>query len=169
MSARFIELAGSVGQVVEGRVVSVLDAGAFVDIGGAEGLLHVDDMSRTGERDPRALVWVGRVLQVRIISVDVARRRVSLSLRDPSEDPWLRALETYPVGTIRRALVTSHVAVPSGDCVFVQLEPGVDALVHPSDLPMATTAQDFPLGALVMVRVLSIDVDRHRVSAAIDS
>jgi ribosomal protein S1 len=146
----------------------VLEAGAFVDIGGVVGLLHVDDMGWADERDPKAFVWKGRVLKVRIAAVDVAKRRVSLTLEDPNDDPWKRAKGTYRVGTILRARVVSHVSVASGQCLFVQLEPGVDALVHHSDFPEGQRASDFPPGGVVMVRIVSLDVERRRVSAAID-
>jgi ribosomal protein S1 len=165
---RITELADAVGRELEGTVTRVLDFGAFVDLGGIEGLLHVDDMSWTGERDPKAFVWKGRVLQVKLASVDVAKRRVSLTLKDPSGDPWKRALDDYPVGSIRRARVVSHVSVASAQCLFVQLEAGVDALVHHSDLPEGQAASGFSPGSLVVVRIVSVDVERRRVSAAID-
>jgi ribosomal protein S1 len=165
---RLTQLAAAVGGEIEGTVVSVLEHGAFVDLGGVEGLLHVDDMSWTGELDPKAFVWEGRVIRVRIASVDLEKRRVSLTLRDLSEDPWKRAFDAYPTGTIRRARVISHASLASGQSLFVQLEPGIDALVHHSDFPAGKTASDFSRDDLVMVRILSVDVERRRIGAAID-
>lgn len=164
-----MELARAIGETVEGRVISVLSVGAFLDLGGADGLLHRDDAGLDRDADLSSLLWVGRVLEVRILSVDVERGRVSLGLRDDADDPWRHAAARYPNGRVLRAKVLNPVAIASGVCLFVELEPRVDALILPTDFPAGKLATDFAPGERVFVEILEVDGARRRVRARMGS
>lgn len=119
-----------VGSVVHGTVRSLLDYGAFVDIGGIDGMLHVADISHGRVNKPSDVLTVGQELDVRILKVDPAKQRVSLGLKQLQADPWTTAAEKYTVGS----RVRGTVARVTDFGAFVELEPGLDGLIHLSEM-----------------------------------
>ncbi len=118
----------SVGDTVEGVVKNVTDFGAFIDLGGADGLLHISEMSWGRVENPKKVFSVGE--QVRVLIKDIKGDKIALSLKFPEENPWMNASEKYAAGNI----VTGKVARMTDFGAFVELEPGVDALLHVSQI-----------------------------------
>jgi small subunit ribosomal protein S1 len=118
------------GAVVQGTVRSLLDYGAFVDIGGIDGMLHVADISHGRVNKPADVLTIGQQLDVKILKVDPAKQRVSLGLKQLQPDPWSTAAEKYEVG----ARVRGTVARVTDFGAFVELEPGLDGLIHLSEM-----------------------------------
>ena len=117
-----------VGDVVEGTVKNITDFGAFVDLGGADGLLHISEMSWGRVENPKKVFKVGQKL--RVLVKDIQGEKIALSLKFPDENPWVGAAEKYAVGTI----VTGKIARMTDFGAFVELEPGIDALLHVSQI-----------------------------------
>ena len=117
-----------VGDVVEGVVKSVVDFGAFVDIGGADGLLHISEMSWGRVENPKKVFNIGD--KVTVLIKDIQGEKIALSLKFPEENPWLKAEEKYKVGSV----VTGKVARMTDFGAFVELESGIDALLHVSQI-----------------------------------
>jgi small subunit ribosomal protein S1 len=118
------------GQVRTGVVRSVRDFGAFVDLGGADGLLHVSEMSWSRVSDPNAVVQVGQSVKVVVLKVDREHRKLSLGLKQLQASPWDNIDQRYPIGTIVKGKVTKLMEFGA----FVELEPGVEGLIHISEL-----------------------------------
>ena len=116
------------GDVVEGTVKNITDFGAFVDLGGADGLLHISEMSWGRVENPKKVFKVGQ--QLRVLIKDIQGTKIALSLKFPEENPWAGAAEKYAVGTV----VTGSVARMTDFGAFVELEPGIDALLHVSQI-----------------------------------
>jgi small subunit ribosomal protein S1 len=150
------------GAVMTGRVVSVPDFGAFVDLGGVQGLLHVSEMSWTRVSNPNEVVAIGDQITVRVLRVDDANGKIALGLKQLQDDPWTTAAEKFPVGQVRTGKVTRIAEFG----VFVELEPGFTGL-----LPAAETGTDrgvdlrraFPIGSDVEVVVLEVDSAARRI------
>ena len=117
-----------VGDVVEGTIKNVTDFGAFIDLGGADGLLHISEMSWGRVENPKKTFKVGEKLKVLI--KDISGDKIALSLKFADQNPWLTAAEKYAAGNV----VTGHVARMTDFGAFVELEPGVDALLHVSQI-----------------------------------
>ena len=117
-----------VGDIVEGTVKNITDFGAFVDLGGADGLLHISEMSWGRVENPKKVFKVGQKL--RVLVKDIQGEKIALSLKFPDENPWVGAAEKYAVGTI----VTGKIARMTDFGAFVELEPGIDALLHVSQI-----------------------------------
>ena len=153
----------AVGQIREGTVRSVQQYGAFVDLGGVDGLLHVSAMSHTRVSDPKKFVKEGDKVQVMILGVDHEKKRVSLGLKQLSKDPWEMVESEFPVGTRVKGIVKRTVDFGA----FVELKPGVEGLVHVSQI--ATKRINKPSdvvkeGQEIEAKVLSIDMDKKRIS-----
>lgn len=118
----------TVGDVVEGVVKNITDFGAFIDLGGADGLLHISEMSWGRVDNPKSIVAVGD--KIRVLIKDIKGDRIALSLKFEDQNPWLSADEKYAVGTV----VTGKVARMTDFGAFVELEPGIDALLHVSQI-----------------------------------
>ncbi|HYF79010.1 MAG TPA: 30S ribosomal protein S1, partial [Symbiobacteriaceae bacterium] len=118
------------GQVREGTVKSLTDFGAFIDLGGVDGLLHISEMSYGRIKHPSQVIKEGEKLQVKVLRLDREKKKVSLGLKQVMSDPWATAVERYAEGTI----VTGTVARLATFGAFVELEPGVDGLIHISQL-----------------------------------
>jgi ribosomal protein S1 len=118
----------SIGDVAEGVVKNVTDFGAFIDLGGADGLLHISEMSWGHVENPKKVFKVGE--QVRVLIKNINGEKIALSMKFPDENPWRSAAEKYSVGTV----VTGRVARMTDFGAFVELEPGVDALLHVSQI-----------------------------------
>ena len=118
----------SVGDIVDGTVKNITDFGAFIDLGGADGLLHISEMSWGRVDNPKSIVKVGD--QVRVLIKDIRGERIALSMKFDDQNPWLTAAEKYAAGTV----ITGRVARMTYFGAFVELEPGVDALLHVSQI-----------------------------------
>jgi len=152
------------GAVVKGVVKNLTDYGAFVDLGGIDGLLHITDMAWKRVRHPSEVVNVGDELEVRVLRFDRERNRVSLGLKQLGEDPWVAISRRYPTGT---RLIGKVSNVTDYGC-FVELEPGVEGLVHVSEMDWTNKnvnpAKIVQVGDEVEVMVLDVDEERRRIS-----
>ena len=154
------------GQVRKGVVSSIVNFGAFVDLGGVDGLVHVSELSWKHIDHPSEVVSVGEEVTVEVLDVDLDRERVSLSLKATQEDPWRIFARTHAVGQIVPGKVTK--LVPFG--AFVRVEEGIEGLVHISEL--AQRHVDVPdqivtVGEELMVKVIDIDLERRRISLSL--
>lgn len=155
------------GQIVKGTVKTIMPYGAFVDIGGMDGLLHIKDMAFTRVEKPEDVVRTGQQIEVMVLKVDRENRKIGLGLKQVMPDPWNDADLKWPVDTT----VTGRVTRLEGFGAFVELEPGVEGLVpisemtferrikHPSEIVKA--------GEVIKVRVLSVDLAQRRISLSI--
>ncbi len=154
------------GDLREGVVSSVVNFGAFVDLGGMDGLVHVSELSWQHVSHPGEVVSVGDKVQVRVLEVDRDRERISLSIRQTREDPWEEFVRTAEVGAILDGRVTK--TVPFG--AFVSVGEGVEGLVHVSEIAMhhvESPELELSIGQQVRVKITEIDADRRRVSLSI--
>ena len=154
------------GQVRPGVVSSIVNFGAFVDLGGVDGLVHVSELSWKHIDHPNEIVEVGQEVTVEVLDVDMDRERVSLSLKATQEDPWQTFARTHAIGQIVPGKVTK--LVPFG--AFVRVEDGIEGLVHISEL--AQRHVDLPeqvakVGDELFVKVIDIDLERRRISRSL--
>ena len=152
-----------VGMRLKGTVSSIVDFGAFVDLGGIDGLVHISELSWNHVNHPSEVVKVGQEVEVQVLDVDLNRERISLGLKQTTEDPWRSLVKKYPVDAIVEGTVTKLVTFGA----FVDLGEGVEGLVHISE--MAKQHVDQPsqvcqVGDKVQVKVMEIDLDRRRIS-----
>jgi len=151
------------GQVREGVVKSLTDFGAFVDMGGTDGLLHISEMSWGRIQHPSELLSVGDTIKVKVLRLDREREKISLGLRQVSPNPWDTIQERYPEGAIFDGKVVRLATFG----VFVELEPGVDGLVHVSQLAdyrVDSPAEIVKVGDIIRVKVLYVDPQQRRIS-----
>lgn len=151
------------GMRLKGTVSSIVDFGAFVDLGGIDGLIHISELSWSHVNHPSEVVKVGEEVEVEVLDVDLQRERISLGLKQTTEDPWTKLVETYPVGTITDGKVTK--IVPFG--VFIELGDNVEGLVHISEMALKhidSPAQVVHVGDTVKVKVMDVNVERRRIS-----
>lgn len=154
------------GQVRKGVVSSIVNFGAFVDLGGVDGLVHVSELSWKHIDHPSEVVAVGDEVTVEVLDVDLDRERVSLSLKATMEDPWRVFARTHAVGQIVPGKVTK--LVPFG--AFVRVEEGIEGLVHISELAerhVEVPDQVVKVGDEAMVKVIDIDLERRRISLSL--
>jgi len=164
MQARFAEL--KVGDEVEGVVTGVIDFGAFVNVDGIEGLIHISEISWERVEDPRKYVKVGETVTAKIIAID--KDRLSLSLKQMQEDPWLNEVKAFKKGDIVEGKITR--ITPFG--AFVQLSPAVEALVHVSEMSDEETVDPekiFQLNEKKQFKVLDIDTDARKIALSLKS
>jgi len=154
------------GQVRTGRVTSVADFGAFVDIGGADGLVHLTELSWTPVGHPRDVVKVGDQVEVLVLGVDRDKKKIALSLKRLREEPWDKLGDRFFVGQVVPARITKLAAFGA----FAELEPGIEGLIHISELsderiqnPRTVVRE----GDQVMVKILRIESDRHRLGLSL--
>ena len=153
----------SKGMRLKGTVSSIVDFGAFVDLGGIDGLIHISELSWSHVNHPSEVVKVGQEVEVEVLDVDLNRERISLGLKQTTEDPWTKLVETYPVGTVVDGKVTK--IVPFG--AFIELGANVEGLVHISEMAMKhidSPAQVVHVGDTVKVKVMDVNVERRRIS-----
>jgi small subunit ribosomal protein S1 len=152
------------GVILEGTVKNITDYGAFVDLGGIDGLLHVTDMSWGRLSHPSEAVQVSDRVKVVVLKYDPERERVSLGMRQITPDPWTTATERYPAGT----RVSGKVVTITDYGAFVELERGVEGLIHVSEMSwtkrVAHPSKMLEVGAEVEVVVLDVDVANRRIS-----
>lgn len=152
------------GQEVKGIVKNLTDYGAFVDLGGVDGLLHITDMAWKRVKHPSEIVTVGDEIDVKVLKFDRERQRVSLGLKQLGEDPWANIATRFPVGTNIEGKVTN---LTDYGC-FVEIQEGVEGLVHVSEMDWTNKnihpSKVVSVGDSVTVKVLEIDEERRRIS-----
>ncbi|AGH50847.1 30S ribosomal protein S1 [Sphingomonas sp. MM-1] len=152
------------GQVIEGVVKNITDYGAFVDLGGIDGLLHVTDLSYKRVGHPSEMINIGDTVRVQIIRINRETQRISLGMKQLESDPWEGAAAKYPIG----AKFTGRVTNITEYGAFVELEPGIEGLVHVSE--MSWTKKNVHPGKIVStsqevdVVILEVDADKRRIS-----
>jgi small subunit ribosomal protein S1 len=152
------------GQVIEGIVKNITDYGAFVDLGGIDGLLHVTDISYKRVNHPSEVLGIGDTVKVQIIRINKDTQRISLGMKQLESDPWEGAATKYPVGGAFRGRVTNITEYGA----FIELEPGIEGLVHVSE--MSWTKKNVHPGKIVStsqevdVKVLEVDEEKRRIS-----
>lgn len=152
------------GQVLHGIVKNLTDYGAFIDLGGIDGLLHITDISWKRVKHPSEVLSVGQDVKVKVLSFDSERNRVSLGMKQLGNDPWVDLVERYPIGHRLQGKVTN---ITDYGC-FVEIEEGVEGLVHMSEMDWTNKnihpSKVVSVGDVVDVVVLEIDENRRRIS-----
>jgi small subunit ribosomal protein S1 len=155
-----------VGDLVTGAVSGLTSYGAFVDIGGADGLIHISELSWDRVNKVTDVLQVGQQVEVKVIKLDRESNRISLSLRQLQQDPWERLIETTPVGSILAATVTKTKKYGA----FLQVLPGIEGLLHISELSwdhVDKTEDVLKVGDELQVKVIGVDTARRRVSLSL--
>jgi small subunit ribosomal protein S1 len=154
------------GQVVEGKISNIVDFGAFVDLEGIDGLIHISELSWSHVNHPSEVVSIGDTVRVKVLDIDRDRQRISLGLKQTQEDPWQRVLNEYKEGDVVDGKVTKIVAFGA----FVQILPGVEGLVHISELAqhhVESPAEVVRPGDELKVKILEVDDTRRRLSLSV--
>jgi small subunit ribosomal protein S1 len=154
------------GEVRHGRVSSLTDFGAFVDLGGADGLIHLSELSWGQVQHPSQVLRVGQEIDVRVVGVDRENKKIALSLKQVEENPWTRIESKYHVGDTVPAKITKLAQFGA----FAELEPGVEGLVHISELSderITHPKQVVREGEDVQLRIIKIDPQRHRLGLSL--
>src|SRR5438034_791724 len=154
------------GLVVEGQISNIVDFGAFVDLDGIDGLIHISELSWSHVNHPSEVLSIGDTVKVKVLDIDRDRQRISLGLKQTQEDPWQRVVDTYHVGDELEGTVTKVVTFGA----FIEILPGVEGLVHISELaqhhvenPREVVSQ----GDLVSAKVIEVDAERRRLSLSL--
>lgn len=151
------------GMKLKGKVSSIVDFGVFVDLGGIDGLVHISELSWEHVNHPNEVVSLGDEVEVVVLDVDLERERISLGIKQTTEDPWLKRAAEFPIDGIFDAEITR--IVPFG--AFVKLADDVEGLIHVSEIANAhidTPAQVVHVGDMVKAKVVGINEEKHRVS-----
>jgi small subunit ribosomal protein S1 len=151
------------GLVVEGQISNIVDFGAFVDLDGIDGLIHISELSWSHVNHPSEILNIGDTVQVKVLDIDRDRQRISLGLKQTQEDPWQRIVDTYNVGDELAGKVTKVVTFGA----FVEILDGVEGLVHISELAshhVESPREIVHPGDEIRVKILEIDSDRRRLS-----
>ncbi|HET9185596.1 MAG TPA: S1 RNA-binding domain-containing protein, partial [Solirubrobacterales bacterium] len=154
------------GQVVEGKISNIVDFGAFVDLDGIDGLIHISELSWSHVNHPSEVVSIGDTVRIKVLDIDRDRQRISLGLKQTQEDPWQRVISTHRPNDVLEGTVTKVVAFGA----FVEILPGVEGLVHISELAdhhVENPSEVVEPGAKLNVKILEIDEDRRRLSLSI--
>ncbi len=154
------------GQVVEGKISNIVDFGAFVDLDGIDGLIHISELSWSHVNHPSEVVAIGDTVRIKVLDIDRDRQRISLGLKQTQEDPWQRVISTHRPGDVLGGTVTKVVAFGA----FVEILPGVEGLVHISELAdhhVESPSEVVEPGAALDVKILEIDEERRRLSLSI--
>src|SRR5438045_9456738 len=154
------------GDVVEVQISNIVDVGAFVDLEGMDGLIHISELSWSHVNHPSEVLEIGQKVQVKVLDIDRDRQRISLGLKQTQTDPWQQVVESYQEGDVVEGKVTKVVTFGA----FVEILPGVEGLVHISELanhhvenPREVVAQ----GDTVHVLILEVDAERRRLSLSL--
>src|SRR6202023_1066094 len=151
------------GQVVEGTISNIVDFGAFVDLDGIDGLIHISELSWSHVNHPSEILTIGDTVRVKVLDIDRERQRISLGLKQTQEDPWQRIVDTYSVGDELEGKVTKVVTFGA----FVEIMDGVEGLVHISELAphhVESPREIVHPGDAIRVKILEIDSERRRLS-----
>ncbi len=154
------------GQVVEGTISNIVDFGAFVDLDGIDGLIHISELSWSHVNHPSEILNIGDTVSVKVLDIDRQRQRISLGLKQTQEDPWQRVVDTYNIGDELEGNVTKVVTFGA----FVEILDGVEGLVHISELAqhhVDNPREIIQPGDPVRVKILEIDSERRRLSLSI--
>ncbi|MDX6652689.1 MAG: small subunit ribosomal protein [Solirubrobacterales bacterium] len=154
------------GQVVEGKISNIVDFGAFVDLEGIDGLIHISELSWSHVNHPSEVLSIGQDVRVKVLDIDRDRQRISLGLKQTQEDPWQTVLNEYSIGDTLEGTVTKVVAFGA----FVEILPGVEGLVHISELAehhVENPTEVVEPGTPTKVRILDVDEERRRLSLSI--
>ena len=154
------------GQVVEGTISNIVDFGAFVDLDGIDGLIHISELSWSHVNHPSEILSIGDTVSVKVLDIDRDRQRISLGLKQTQEDPWQRVVDTYNIGDELEGTVTKVVTFGA----FVEILDGVEGLVHISELAqhhVENPREIIQPGDPVRVKILEIDSERRRLSLSI--
>ena len=154
------------GQIVEGKISNIVDFGAFVDLEGIDGLIHISELSWSHVNHPSEVLEIGKDVRVKVLDIDRDRQRISLGLKQTQEDPWQKVLNEYRQGDVLEGKVTKVVAFGA----FIEIVPGVEGLVHISELAehhVETPGEVVTPGEEKWVRILEIDEERRRISLSI--
>jgi small subunit ribosomal protein S1 len=153
------------GAELTGTIKTITPFGAFVDLGGIDGLLHVSEMSRRRVTDPNEVVAVGQEVRVKVIKIENDGKRISLSMKDQEPDPWSDVGERYPAGT----QFSGRIVRTTDFGLFVEVEPGIDGLVHYSQLPFGVKQgdADIAIGTSVTGWVREVDPSKKRLSLSL--
>jgi small subunit ribosomal protein S1 len=151
------------GLVVEGQISNIVDFGAFVDLDGIDGLIHISELSWSHVNHPSEVLKIGDTVQVKVLDIDRNRQRISLGLKQTQEDPWQRIVDTYNIGDELEGKVTKVVTFGA----FVEILDGVEGLVHISELAphhVESPREIVHPGDEIRVKIIEIDSDRRRLS-----
>jgi small subunit ribosomal protein S1 len=154
------------GQVVRGEVRSLCEFGAFIDLGGIDGLIHISELSWERVGHPRDLLSVGQNIEVYVLNVDPAQRRIGLSLKKLQPDPWMVVAENYQVGDLVEVEITNVVDFGA----FARVPEGIEGLIHISELAeghFLHTRNVVQEGDCVSARVINIDATSHRLGLSL--
>ncbi|HEY6550917.1 MAG TPA: 30S ribosomal protein S1 [Solirubrobacterales bacterium] len=154
------------GQVVEGKISNIVDFGAFVDLDGIDGLIHISELSWSHVNHTSEVVAIGDTVRIKVLDIDRDRQRISLGLKQTQEDPWQRVISAHRPGDVLGGQVTKVVAFGA----FVEILPGVEGLVHISELAdhhVESPSEVVEPGASLDVKILEIDEERRRLSLSI--
>ena len=149
--------------MVEGQISNIVDFGAFVDLDGIDGLIHISELSWSHVNHPSEILSIGDTVQVKVLDIDRDRQRISLGLKQTQEDPWQRIVDTYNVGDELEGKVTKVVTFGA----FVEILDGVEGLVHISELAphhVESPREIVHPGDEIRVKILEIDSERRRLS-----
>jgi small subunit ribosomal protein S1 len=154
------------GDVVEGQISNIVDFGAFVDLDGMDGLIHISEISWSHVNHPSEVLEIGQTVSVKVLDIDRERQRISLGLKQTQSDPWQQVLDQYSEGDVVEGKVTKVVTFGA----FVEIMPGVEGLVHISELaqhhvenPREVVAQ----GDSVQAKIIEVDPERRRLSLSL--
>jgi small subunit ribosomal protein S1 len=154
------------GQVVDGKISNIVDFGAFVDLDGIDGLIHISELSWSHVNHPSEVVAIGDTVRIKVLDIDRDRQRISLGLKQTQEDPWQRVISAHRPGDVLEGSVTKVVAFGA----FVEILPGVEGLVHISELAdhhVESPSEVVEPGTKLNVKILEIDEERRRLSLSI--
>ncbi|MBM3703252.1 MAG: 30S ribosomal protein S1, partial [Actinobacteria bacterium] len=155
-----------IGQIKKGIITSIADFGAFVDVDGVDGLIHISELSWNHVKHPSEVVNVNQEVDVEILGIDYEKQRLSLGLKQTQKDPWLERIKDYSVKDVVKGKVTRIVKFG----LFVQIEEGLEGLVHISELslePVKRPSDVAKIGDELMVRIIDIDFDKRRTAFSV--
>ena len=158
----------AVGEVHKGRVISIADFGAFVDLGGADGLVHLTELSWKHVTHPREVLQVGQEVEVEVISIDPQRKRIGLSMKRMEHDPWQAVVRHYGIGQLVQATVTKLTKFGA----FARLvdAPEIEGLIHISELAdyrVSHPREVVLVGDVLTLRIVKIDADQRRLGLSL--
>src|SRR5215211_4376667 len=154
------------GDVVDGTISNIVDFGAFVDLDGMDGLIHISELSWSHVNHPSEVLEIGQQVKVKVLDIDRDRQRISLGLKQTQSDPWQQVLDSYQEGDVVEGRVTKVVTFGA----FVEILPGVEGLVHISELAqhhVENPREIVSQGDVVNVKIIEVDGDRRRLSLSL--
>ena len=156
-----------IGSIMDGRVKNITDFGVFVDLGGIDGLLHITDLSWGRVNHPSEMIELNDEITVKVIEYDAERKRVSLGLKQLTPHPWEEVEIKYPIGTTVKGTVVSL----TNYGVFIEIEPGVEGLIHVSEISwtrhIKNPSEEYSMGDALDAKVISIDVGERKISLGV--